>query len=583
MSWIFGAIGQEISRERRESLRAHTAGALHTIDRPGLMISAGGFERTCCAGSIESRRGGPEGYVVVGVGIGAATGDRYIFESADWAPVMAAPRPDFRSVDGHYVALRYDERGVDLFCDELGMRTCYVARLGDCTVFSTRLDWIARATGRWQPDLIAFGAHWLAYNQFVCDSLVAGIDRLGPGARARLTAHELDAREMPWTPDPGRAIGGDTEMVDLLASIVAPHVAGGLRPSLGLSGGLDSRFLLSVLAARHPGEFVVHTFGPSADPDVAVARELTASLGLPLMWIDEPLPPSERLLELLVGYAAGSNVVEPASSVAKLRHYPVLDASGRVSIDGGMGEILRRQFCNRLALRGRGAVARRDVGTMARHLSQRRADVFTPEARERMVAGLLQQLDRVVGELPDGTADEQLVDLLVVRSRYPNMAGYEQARADEGVLGMMPFAQASLLHAAFSVPLEERRNARMVRRIIALLTPRLREVALVKSGVRYPWRLSTVPAWAYAKVRTRIAGRYVDPARSRMLDSLEPFVRELVSSGGVRDNPIYDLRAIDALVTRYYQSADPDAAAELDWFIALELWFRALRGGRPAD
>src|SRR5206468_149306 len=126
------------------------------------------------------------------------------------------------------------------------------------------------------------------------------------------------------------------------------------------------------------------------------------------------------------------------------------------------------QFGKRLATRGAAALKRGDPQAIYPFLRQRRAEIFNADAERVMFGGVIRHIETLLDEMPgaEEIGIENFVDLLVVRSRFPNVAGIEQARVDAEILDVMPFAQPSFLRAVFATTLAERRSGRLFRRII---------------------------------------------------------------------------------------------------------------------
>ena len=120
------------------------------------------------------------------------------YSAAQWNSVLAVQQPDFSRIDGHFVALRFNDNEIQIFTDQLGMRSFYAAKTARGVVFSTRLDWVARASDNCEIDFESFGPQWLAFNQISCWSPVHNIYRLGPGSRASCTAASFEHKETFW-------------------------------------------------------------------------------------------------------------------------------------------------------------------------------------------------------------------------------------------------------------------------------------------------------------------------------------------------------------------------------------------------
>jgi hypothetical protein len=540
---------------------------LSVVVRDDLYVAVGGLPESCQHGATDDGAGG---WAAVGLGIRALDSGCEFVKGAEWAQRLTAGEPEIDDLDGHFVAARWDPSGITLLVDVLGVRTLFYAELDSGLLFSTRLDWVARVTGGGDLDLESFGGHWLLFNQMSSRCLLRRVDRLGAGGRLRRTKDgHVTCRHRHWLPsieieDPeGEVFARD------LAAFVRPRMETRRRVSLGLSGGLDSRVLLALAPSTETG---THVFGPAGHPDVRIARRIARSEGYHQIHIDRATPSPDQCIDSLRQQVVHTQVVSPASSVLGLSHYGELHARGVLMIDGGFGELSRRQYMNRLLHHGREALLAKDVRSVVAHLGFDRAAVFDRDITRQMREGAIAQTDDLLTSLPrpEGVGLDNLVDLIGVRTRLPNFFGFEQNRLDGLIQSYMPFAQPSVLASIFRLPVPLRRNGTLVRRLVRK-TSNLTRYPLVKSGTTYPFWLSTVPAHLWTNLKRRAGLAYVDPRQASFLEAVRPFVMDTIQSANVRESALYDSVVLSSLVEGYY-SGRTELASAVDWWLAFEVW-----------
>ncbi|MGA9116726.1 MAG: asparagine synthase-related protein [Bacteroidota bacterium] len=563
MGWAAGLVGED--ERAADLIRGLSAASLHFEASPSLMLASGGIPETCLAG-----RDMQGGWLVVGLGLACGRESVRVLSASDWSARLLSNVPGPGESDGHWAAIRWDDRGVKGWTDRVGLRTLYAAQLPGGVAFSTRLDWTARMCGRSEIDWETFGSRWLCANQISCESPVKGIVRIGPGGRFAFGRDGLRLSSRRWMPGSGET--GEGTLEEALASCLRhPPEA---RLALGLSGGLDSRVLLALLRGMG-ARCAVFTVGSAGDPDADVASRIAGDLGLELRAFVPGIPPAGELMEEGARYAAHSQAAEPLSSFLKLRHYGDLHAAGFLIVDGGLGEIARRQYLNRV-LRSRGAVHFPSRGrTLLKGLRLRRGGFFTPETERLMEKGALEQSALQAEELArmKEFGPENKADLFAVWTRFPNFGGHEQVRCDAEAASYTPFAQTRVLEAVFGTPPRARRGGRGVRDIVRRRCPALVQYPLAGNAGVLPFGF---PPWGVKILgRFRSAGR--EQLRRAFLAAAEPAVRDLVRSDKTRWFGAYDYPRLLEAVEGYY-GGDRKRARELDWWLAFELWRRGLEG-----
>lgn len=571
MSWLV-AVNKAVDRMGTVTSCYHGT-PLCTISLPGFYLAMGGSPDTSF---YESNTETSSGWAVVGTGISIVNSHASLLTRDDWARLLTRTSFDATSVDGHFVALRWSNGGIECFTDQLGLRTIYFAEHDGGICISTRLDWLARTTEKTEIDFSALGSRWLLLNQVSYESCVVGIERLGPGGHATFKAGSVvESTNTPWLPsfEPGTT-GKALEVLKALMVCVLDHH---YTPSLGLSGGLDSRFLLALLTSiRKPG-FVTHTFGDHNDPDIWIAESISAALGLPHQRFDDPLPDVDTCISSICSFVAQSTLTEPSTSFNKLRYYPKLREQGRLMIDGGFGEFARRRYLTRVVWFGRSALRSHDSSRLLQLMRSARADIFSPEVTRTLEKGARQSLDKALEEMPpvEKIGVENFVDLFTVRMRIPNYGGAEQARVDAEILNFMPLVQPSYLRTVFQIPLSLRSNARFTCNTIRSLSPTLTRFPLAKSGFTYPFGLPNNVAWLVTKVKSKLAKGYSDLGPHQVLGQLREYVLDIARSKEVTTNPMYDSGKVVNAVTKYYEG-ELHLRNTVDWWLTFELWSRSL-------
>jgi hypothetical protein len=572
MSWIFAICTPKL--EQHYNNFEFPTPPIYTVSIPGFYLAIGGMPETSF---FENNLETSTGWSVVGTGIILNGSHARIMTFEDWKNILQRNEFDATKFDGHFVLLRWTKNKIDCFTDQLGLRTAYFATYDDGVCISTRLDWIARKTKHNEIDFASLGSRWLMFNQISYDSCVSGISRVGPNGHVVFhNGSVIKCTSRQWLPSFEKNSISEAEKI--LISLIKCALEQQYTPSLGLSGGFDSRLLLAMFSNEQNARFVTHTFGNQSDPDVRIARIITKSLGIEQHILDDPLPDVKSCVSLIRSFVAQTLMVEPVSSIVKLRYYPELRKRGRLMIDGGFGEIARRQYLNRVVRLGRPAIRLRNSGRLMQLMRFTRADIFCEDVLNEMKLGAHQSLEKAIDEMPpvEKIGVENFVDLFAIRTRIPNYGGPEQARLDGEILNFMPLVQPSFLRSIFKIPVSTRANGKFYSDIIGRLNPELKQFPLVKSGITYPFGLSSNIAWLITKVKSRMINGYSDPGPDLILAHIREYVLDIVNSKAVKENPIYDFPKIIKASDMYYRGVIGHRHT-LDWWLTFEIWKSSFR------
>ena len=555
MSWLFGYTG-EVTPPLRAAFAAVHDEPLCGAESAGYYVQSGGLEDTCHHGSV-----GPGPAQWFAAGIGLDPGSQEPLSRAGWNSLASDPESGIAAVDGHVVLCKTQADGVHLYTDQLGTRTLFYAPYAGGHLFATRLDWLCALVEHTEIDFEAFGSSWITFNQLSTRSQVKGIERLGPGGHLVLSGSSARRTERAWSCPVAES--------DSMGSAFAERLAGYCKgSSLGLSGGLDSRLLLALGAEE------THVWGPADHPDVRLAQHIARSERIVKRYFHEESWDTDALIARLRMRAQTTQVIAPASSVLDMDHYPLLHKEGRRVIDGGFGEVARRQFMNRLLRLGKGWGNPAQVLPFVR---VQRAELFSLAVAAQMKAGTLEDIAMHRDALPGGLDAANAVDLIGVRTRLPNFFGLEQNRLDALAVCFMPFAQPSVLRALFQVPLGLRRNGKLFKQLIRRRRPGLARYPLVKGTTEYPFWLSTMGAAFSSRFKKKLGKAYRDPRPHVFLEAIKPWVLDAAHSEDVRTYAPADHAAVINLVTSYY-SGQTSLAGAVDWWVTFEMWRRVVHG-----
>lgn len=558
MSWIFGYYG---NRNRIKLSSPETP--LHTFQNLNLIFYAGGNYET-----IFFKSDPPISFLsVAGVGLIESDEEYKILNLSGWDNFLSPRQIDLRKVNGHFVAVKYSDDELNFFTDELGLREIYIVKLPDGFGFTTRIDWLKYFINP-DLDLREFGTRWLLQNQVSLNSIIKNVNRLVCSA-ASLKNGNLTIKENHWKPGIDQITSSDLfhKTLKKLLSI------NGRKISLSLSGGLDSRLLLSCLVNKNSDVWETHTFGDPNHPDSKIAVKLLSSLNLKNKIIDEVSPANDELIELTKTYAVQSAVTNPVSSILNLRFYESLAKQNKIIIDGGFGEIWRREFANKLLIVGRMALLQKDAKRIFGLLKHKKANIFSDEVLKEMEKGAINRIEKLFEVLPDAAkvGSANWIDIFSIRERLTNYYAPEQARIDRYVLSFMPLVQKDVLKMLFGFNNSDKKNGKLFKELIRQNSTQLTKHPLVKGNIIHPFNSSSISARLQSRAKNRLGLSYQSKQLIEFQNLLKEFIGDVIKSSEVRNYEYYDRKKLNRIADDFLLKEN-NFNSEVDWFLSFELF-----------
>lgn len=359
----------------------------------------------------------------------------------------------------------------------------YEVRADEMVVLSDRAFWAAAATGRLEsPD----------------PALIAQL--LNVGYPLGGTTPFRGVRALPGAP----AAPGTCSVADALLAAVGPLRRAGSDVELSLTGGKDSRLVAAALAAAGV-PFRARTHGFSEHPDVAVAAQVAARLGVEHVVVTPAAPGSraDPLARIRAAVLAGDGMVSAFENIGR----PDPERSQTISVGGHGGEILRGGYAEVVAAReavpagsGRAVPPPTSPGPLPFYPRLRRA-AASAELLRRMTARRVRLLRGATASVylaslaPWGAALRHgpltaLDDFYLV-----NRAGRWSAAARQAYLLreelVQPLFRDEVVREARSAPLSSRVSGEITRDAIAALRPDLLDVPFAgkaPAGTTFDWR-----------------------------------------------------------------------------------------------
>ena len=565
MSWIFGFAGN-LSEQKKLGLSSLYPQPSVKIDEPRLFIAAGGTEYTF---SYFPERN----WIVLGLGIETGAGHSRIMLPDNWEKKIAGN--SFRDPQGHYLIIKWNNDKINFFSDYIGLRTVYFFKHKTGIYFSTNLEWITSVMEKVEIDFTQFGSRWMTFNQLSNSSFIYDVEKLPPASSAEIKSGVLNIETDNWFPDLNSSTPGN--LFDVIKEFLSIEIPEKLKLSFGLSGGLDSRFLLSFLLQDKNYKYNIHSFGYNDDADLQIAKRISDQLALKCHFIQPHGMGSGQFLNKAGEYIASVQMAEPISSYMKLSVLNDRYFQDKFLIDGALAEFARRQFLNRLLIKGKNALLNKKYPEVIKQLKVPKPKIFKEAFEEMMLESASEQLKNIYESFPEPkeVGPENFVDLLIVKYRIPNYFGPEQSRLDNIFPGLMPFAQRCTISASLGIPAKQRKNSQLFYTAIRENYPALEDFPLVKNSTIYPYGLTSLTSYAYTKLRQTMKRNTPGESISNFFRSHEKVIKEIITRDEVREYKPYDEEAVMKIVSDFYEGNNKNTD-DLNWLLTFEVFRKKL-------
>lgn len=572
MSWIFGVVGKSYDHSRILKYIHNKVIPSKTFSSKNFFITAGGNEKTLRSSINENN-----GWIVTGIGLSISDNSTKILSSPEWNIHFRNDIFSVDKIDGHFAAMRWKNNKVHLYTDLTGLRDFFVSRDSNGSVFfSTQLNLLSGLANS-KIDFKTFGSRWLLFNQISSKSIVNGIVRLNKGKSAEISNSKFQI----FAPSQNNLLvkhaGNPVDKFSSKINAVLNCWRNNHKLILALSGGLDSRLLLSYLIKYHPNNFEAVTFGDINHPDAKIAQMMAKQIGFKHTVIDFPLPDGDELISRIQNAASFWQAVNPVSVFTNLGYYHKF-TDNSIIVDGGFGEIWRMEFLKRFQLFGKRLIEKNDLKSIIRILSFGRANIFNEETTRIMKQGLFEQIQEMIDYLPalNKIKFYNWVDLFSFNTRLPNFYAPEQQRLDSMVTSFMPFIQNSLTQFLFGIQKNERKNGSLFKKLIKQNSRKLIDFPLATGDFIHPFGLSSLQTRLWSKfAKAKKHKVYSNRNKIILFDKLKPFILDVMNSSGVKQYPHYDYKIISGYGDKYF-NGNKEALDFIDWFISFELFRKSL-------
>jgi hypothetical protein len=550
-----------------------------TLANPRMILMGGGLPETFSAKSYDSH-GVSQGWVVCGIGIRHDADSFSILGEDDWERLFRNESylDEISKINGHYAILTWNGNHINVIADALELRKVYIADTPDSVFVSTRLDSIVSMLDNPHLDVKELASFWTLVNSMSDNCFVKGVTRLGPSGHVSIKDGKIQHSWHHWLPKKSQQ-GSVTTMLEKLTAL---PIAEGHKLTLGLSGGIDSRTLLALLAHSPEGSWCVHSCGDKDNLDILVAKELARKIRVH-HYVEyyeiQRTDTVDSVVNSLKDYVLRTEMSDSPFGYQKLRLFSDLQSRGYWMVDGGYGELLRRSYAKKLYAGGKQAIINRDASRLIDYFMFPKSKIFTADIQQLFIRESGDQLQKSIEAMPEEPGEDigNWLDLFHIRYRLKNFPGNSQAVYDGHIASYMPYAQDAILSLFLTLDSNQRTNNKLNRKTVEKNFSELRGIPLVKSGTVVPYWTSrnAFVTKVWAKVHSKIAHRQINhdlPFRSEALLFIKEFVLDRIRSNDVANCSYYNYVELSKRAVNFYETPNNSDARFIEDWLMFDFW-----------
>jgi hypothetical protein len=564
MSWIFGISGVNNNLSEKSFTDKNL---LFSFQSENLKIFAGGFKENVFFERINES----SGWVVCGIGILRDNSNYRFMDSKNWRKfLLEEPTPG--KLDGHFISVTWNNDGIKFFNDKLGIRELYILKSENFVAFSTRPDFFSLLNHKYEINFNELSGYWLLSFPLSTKCLFKKIIRLGQGGRGNTCKNEVSLNNTNLTFD-FRNSSNAVKFAGELSAVTSFPLMYGKNISLGLSGGLDSRVLLEMLLNSNSKNWQTHSFGSENLPDVKIAEQISSDKNINHQKLYLPVPQKDKCLSLLRDSISQLGPIVPASEVLVYPYYSTLFKQERVIIDGGDGEIHRREFLNRILFLSGKTIINEDNKKLLSLLSINRSSIFNDDILILMQNEVRNQVRDLFLYMPppNDIGLENWLDLLILKYKLPDLSGPSQSLLDGMCVAYMPYIQPHLLELSFRMSVQQKKNGQIFRNILNKSNNKLNSYKLVKNSFYYSYNTGSLNLRFKMLIKRRFGLLYKEKTPEEFLNMMKEYILDMISSDEFNTFEYYNHRKIKQMVNSYY-AGDKTRESEINWWLTFDIW-----------
>ena len=493
--------------------------------------------------------------------------DLELLETSDWKHIVNSGR-NISNLNGHFMVISETSDGFQIINDQLGLRELFLYDNGNEVFFSSRLNWIINLIEFPTINHNFLNSLWNFENPLIYETLVDDVMLLGPGGKAKISKNGIEISNNAWQPEKKKS--SIANVIESVSKIIDSIISKKGKVNLGLSGGMDSRSLVSLLLTYDKKFWETYTFGQKNNFDVKIANSIAKSFNFNHIHHDIKLFGADDTFGTWQDFVLETNCSSPANLYHELNYYKVLPKD-EFFIDGGKGEYLRRGLSNRLAVLGKQALLDKNITNIKKYLQLPKPKIFNKDVVKKWKNIQNIQINNLITSMPDVNeiGIHNWVDIYNIRYRTANNNYPLQIRLDKIIPNLMPFIQPKVLNEVLNLP-SAFRTKELVNRKMLNGFPRLKLFPLARYNTIIPFQYNKYTSVIWGKIMRNFL-KESSKNTEIFLELNKDYLLSRFSDSNFINSALYNKKLIKDTVQGYYKGKNKNVDFLL-WWMTFDQW-----------
>ena len=480
---------------------------------------------------------------------------------------------DPSKLDGHYVIVNYSNGILNIQNDTFGLRDLYFYQTEDLFLFSTRIDLIQHYISDSSINFENFSSFWLSNFQLSTKTLFTKIDRLGPGGKIICKHKSVKISYNTFTKT--KIENAQNEFPNMLSQYCKQDGSGSNNLSLALSGGIDSRLILSQLL-NSKENFSCYSLKNEADKDLEIAEKICSINNIEYTLLERTNLSLVNFESKIEQYYQNISPAIPLTQLLDFALYGAEYFTNKIILDGGFGGFYRRQYLNKIYIKGPKVFNIGNIDTLEALLYSPKPMIFNDEIFTQIKRGLNTDIHNLIQSFDKPQNKEELaeiLDLISIKFMLPSVYGPGQTILDQNYISYMPLAQKSIINLSLNIPLKSKIDSRLIKTIIKETTKELTKIHLVNNNLKYTYWLNYKIAMINLMIYRKLFQKKNYSRYSVFINSKE-YITEIIKNGELKNNQYLNHKIIVEKVDEFF-AGNYSLGNFVDWVLTFHYWSKA--------